>query len=270
MKYFSTISVIMLCSISACEERINEIINAEQTNLIVVEGVLTNERINHRIMLTLPYSSQNQTVQPVTGAVVTIRDSDNNQTLLNENPIGSGEYYTDSLRAVFGKTYVLNINYNGIEFTATDSPPAGQQMNQISYSKKADNDLYYRLNLSSSGSEPNYIDHNINWQQTEFCTNADIECKGRIVHYDLKTIDVQERYAPDKEDFFFPLGSRIIRKKYTVSEQYHEFLRSLLSETEWRGGVFDVERANVPTNLSKGAIGFFAVTTVVSDTVVVE
>jgi hypothetical protein len=44
----------------------------------------------------------------------------------------------------------------------------------------------------------------------------------------------------------------------------------MLSETEWRGGVFDVQRANVSTNLSEGAIGFFASCTIVTDTTVVK
>ena len=61
----------------------------------------------------------------------------------------------------------------------------------------------------------------------------------------------------------------ISRKKFSASPAYKAFLRGVLSETEWRGGVFDVERANAPTNLSEGAIGFFAVSTVVSDTTVV-
>ena len=43
----------------------------------------------------------------------------------------------------------------------------------------------------------------------------------------------------------------------------------MLSETEWRGAVFDVHRADVTTNLSNGAIGFFAVSTIVSDTTVI-
>ena len=44
----------------------------------------------------------------------------------------------------------------------------------------------------------------------------------------------------------------------------------MLSETEWRGGLFDVKRANVITNLSEGAVGFFAVSTVVTDTTTVD
>jgi hypothetical protein len=63
--------------------------------------------------------------------------------------------------------------------------------------------------------------------------------------------------------------TKIIRTKYAVSPAYREFLRSMLSETEWHGGIFDVQPAPVGTNLSDGAIGFFAVTTIVSDTIVI-
>jgi hypothetical protein len=90
-----------------------------------------------------------------------------------------------------------------------------------------------------------------------------------VVFYDLKTIDVNEIYKPAKSDFKFPLNSIVVRKKYSISPAYKIFLRSVLSETEWRGGVFDVQRADATTNLSAGAIGFFAVSTVVSDSTLI-
>jgi hypothetical protein len=80
---------------------------------------------------------------------------------------------------------------------------------------------------------------------------------------------VNEIFKPAKEDFSFPVNSVVIRKKYSVSPAYRAFLRSVLSETEWRGGLFDVDRANATTNLSAGAVGFFAVTTVLTDTMTI-
>ncbi len=126
----------------------------------------------------------------------------------------------------------------------------------------------YSLALNESGENANYIDHRIDWKTTADCLPGNT-CEGRIVFYDLKTIDVNEIYKPGKTEFLFPVNSTIIRKKYSISSAYRTFLRSVLSETEWRGGLFDVERANATTNLSAGAIGFFAVTSVVSDTTVV-
>ncbi len=267
MKYLILILIIIIGFTSACEERIDDVINTKESNLIVVEGLLTNQRMSHKIRLSRPYKVQNQSVSAVSGASVSITDNESGLFLLNEVPLGSGEYYTDSIRAVFGKIYTLHIDINGTEYTASDSPPTGQQLEPISYSKNESDDLYH-LNLFNSGSLPNYIDYDINWENTNQCNPAN-GCKGRIIYYDLKNIDVQEFYAPDKVGYFFPIGSTIIRNRHAVSEKYQTFLRSLLSETEWRGGVFDLQRDNIPTNLSEGAIGFFAVTTVVSDTTVV-
>jgi hypothetical protein len=126
----------------------------------------------------------------------------------------------------------------------------------------------YSLALTARGNDPNYIDYAISWNKTPACVSG-ADCEAKIVFYDLKTIDVNEIYKPKKADFTFPLNSLVIRRKYSVSPAYRSFLRSVLSETEWRGGVFDVQRANATTNLSEGAIGFFAISTVVSDTTLI-
>jgi len=44
----------------------------------------------------------------------------------------------------------------------------------------------------------------------------------------------------------------------------------MLLETEWRGGLFDVAHGNLETNLSQGAFGFFAVSTVIRDTIIAK
>jgi hypothetical protein len=124
------------------------------------------------------------------------------------------------------------------------------------------------LTIDKAGQDPNYIRHEITWKDTPTCQGG--VCEGLIVFYDLKTIDVQEGTKPPKEDFVIPAGATVVRRKYSVSPAYRSFLRAVMSETEWRGGAFDVERANPPTNLSNGAIGFFAVTTVAMDSTVVE
>ena len=126
----------------------------------------------------------------------------------------------------------------------------------------------YALNLYETRGGANFIDHQITWINTPSCITGN-KCEGRIVFYDLNTIDVNEIFKPKKEDFNFPANAIVVRKKYSVSPAYKAFLRSVLSETEWRGGVFDVQREDATTNLSEGAIGFFAVSTVVSDTTIV-
>ncbi len=249
----------------SCEEvPIDFPLQSQQLNVLVVEGILTNERINHRIRISRPYTTQNGTPVPVAGAIVSITDG-TSSVILTEVPAGSGEYFTPQVRAVFGRTYTLYIQYQGKNYFAQDSSVPVEPLQALDYRRVGEQ---YTLNLYRTGQDPNFIGHQISWSNTPTCT-AGITCEGRIVYYDLKTVDVNEIFKPDKAEFNFPVGSIVIRKKYSVSPAYKTFLRSVLSETEWRGGVFDVQRADVATNLSEGAIGFFAVTTVVSDTTIV-
>lgn len=249
----------------ACQEvPIDFPLQSQNLTILVIEGTLTNERINHRIKLSHPYTNQNGKSVPASGALVSITDG-TNSVVLTEFPVGSGEYFTPPARAVFGRTYTLSIQYQGNTYFAKDNSEPVEPLQAFDYKKV--NDLY-ALNLYEAGQGANFIDHQISWKNTSACITG-AKCEGRVVYYDLKTIDVNEIFKPDKAAFYFPVNAIVIRRKYSVSPACKAFLRTVLSETEWRGGVFDVQRANADTNLSNGAIGFFAVSTMVSDTTMV-
>ncbi len=265
MKIKNIISSFLLCMLSlGCEESIHKTLLTEDTNQLVVEGILTNEKTTHLIKLSTPYKTQNEIPTPATGAVIQITEGNNIYTL-TELPAASGKYYTPEMRAVVGRIYKLLIKYEGSEYTAQDYAVPVEPLHPLQYSKV--NGLY-SLDFSTPGNTPNYIDHKISWKNTPACLTG-TTCEGEIIFYDLKSIDVNEIFKPKKEEFTFPIHTTVIRKKYSTSPSYQAFLRSMLSETEWRGGIFDVQRADVLTNLSNGAIGFFAISTVVSDTTII-
>ncbi len=249
-----------------CQEQIDWSLKPGTADLIVVEAVLTNENKNQLVKLSRPYLEQNMTPEPVSGAVVTVKTSDGNFPAL-ESPVGSGLYFTDSLTAVSEKLYTLIVDYNGTTYFASATQPSGEPLEQISY-RETTNGLF-TLNFNKSGTAANYVKYLLSWQQASNCPNAN-SCQAKQIFYDLKNVDVNEQFKPDQEVVEFPEGTIIIRKKYSVSNDYREYLRGMLSETAWRGGVFDVFPANATTNLSEGAVGFFAVSTVVSDTTVVS
>lgn len=257
--------VIALLAFS-CEEPIDKPLQTVDSDLLVVDAVITNEKINHKITLSHPYQSVNGIANPASGATVYLIEG--NSVVYNtfEFPASSGVYYTEELVAVFGKPYTLLVQYQGENFTAQSGSVPVEPLPTFEYERVTDD--YYRLIINDSGSDPNFVDYTVTWKTTSFCQPGDL-CAGRVVHYDLKTIDVNELFKPDQADFVFPVGSIVIRKKYSVSPDYKNFLRSVLSETQWRGGVFDVQRANPVSNLSDGAIGYFAVASVVSDTTII-
>ncbi|MEP2668410.1 MAG: DUF4249 family protein [Cyclobacteriaceae bacterium] len=258
--------LIALVLFSCDEEKINKELMTVDSDLLVVEGVLTNEKKNHKIKLSHPHQTLNGNDEPVSGAVVTIIEGNEKVYEATEVPAGSGNYFTEEMTAVFGKLYVLYIQNDGKDYFAVAGSVPVEPMGEFQYYKVGD-DLY-SLQFADSGESPNYVDYYISWANTPSCQTEDL-CEGRLVYYDLKTIDVNSLFKPDKEDFLFPANSIVVRRKYSVSNGYKTFLRSVLSETEWRGGVFDVQRENVPTNLSAGATGYFAVSTVLSDTTII-
>ena len=264
MRRLSVFLIGLLMFIS-CEEKVELSLETKNTELLIVEGTVTNENKNHLVKLSLPYANQNGESESATGASVYLFE-DSTAVALTEFPQGSGNYYTPVLRGLFGKLYTLVIQYKGKVFFAQDSPVPVQPMNELSYRETTNG---FTLNLNPQDGDPNYVDHTISWRHTPECAGGNF-CDGRVVFYDLKTIDVHQVFKPDQEVVYFPRNSIVIRRKYSISPRYKAFLRSMLSETQWRGGVFDVQRENVITNLSPGAAGFFAVCSVVADTTLVQ
>lgn len=254
---------------TACEDPSDHAMQTQLLNTLVVEAVLTNEVTNHRVRLTRPVRTPAEAPQAISGALVQITESAGPTVTLTEQPSGSGIYRTPLARAVFGKVYTLRIVHQGKEYLAQDSSQPVDALPSLGFEAAPSGNFAYRLREPAQGNSANYIEHAISWQNTPSCSTAG-NCIGLLTYYDLKNLDVNAQFKPGQTEFTFPSGSTIIRRKYSASNAYKAFLRSMLSETEWRGGVFDVERGNTTTNLSNGAIGFFAVTTVVSDTTVVK
>jgi len=254
---------LIMAVITSCEEVVDHPLKTGD-KLMVVEGQLTNELTQHKVKLGWSVVDPDDMSDAATGAIVTITEGTTTY-VLTEDPLVPGEYLTPVMRAVVGELYTLHIRYLGQDYFAQDSSVPVEPMTPLAYRTVTNG---YVLTTEKSGEGPYYIRHNITWKDTPQCqTDA---CEGLVVFYDLKTIDVNEGTKPSQEDFVFPAGSTVVRRKYSVSPEYRSFLRAVLSETEWRGGAFDVERANAPTNLTNGAIGFFAVCTIAADSTLVK
>ena len=233
---------------------------------IVVDGILTNEKKVHEIRLTRPVTEMNQTPTPVSGAVVAVFDG-SKVYILKEDPVNAGIYKTiPEFRALYGKQYMLYIRFQDQEYTAKASmkpvvPPQPMIISNVG-------DLF-KIEFRESD-EPSMVEVYLDWSHLSgYKDKPEDETYAKLIFYSLNSIDVNEIFKPGKETVLFPVGTKILRKKYSLSDDHQKFLRTMLSEIEWNGGVFDVLPGNVYTNLSDGAVGFFAVSSVVSDSTVV-
>ena len=256
--------LILMVFLMSCEEKIDWPLDTNEPKVIVVEGVLTNERKAHEVKISRPMADINGTPLPVSGAFVAIFNKDTAVSLREVQP---GRYLTDpTVRADSGKLYRLYILYQGKEYYGDSYMVPVDSLKRLSYHQVPGREFWYELNFKETN-RPSMVEYRLNWSHLPGFRNLPAEqTRARIVYYTVKSIDVNKIFKPAKERVPFPVGTRVYRRKYSMNPSQEDFIRTLMAETEWRGGLFDVQPGNVRTNLSEGAVGYFSVSAVVADT----
>lgn len=256
----------------SCEEKTDWELDTNEPKVIVVEGVLTDERKAHEVRISGPMTDPNGTPESVSGAFVAIYETDpaGNNRAYRLRQIQPGRYLTDTtVRALNGRLYTLFIFYQGQEYWGSSYMVQGDQLDPLKYHKVPDRDYWYELNFKETN-HPSMVEIDLNWGHLIGFRNLPPEqTQARIIYYTVKSIDVNKIFKPAKERVPFPLGTRVYRRQYSMNQWQEDFVRTLMAETEWRGGLFDVQPGNVRTNLSEGAVGYFSVSQVVADTTVI-
>ncbi len=251
----------------SCEKEYAWDIQSDHMEIIVVDGIITNEHITHCIRLSFTNPDLNMNSRAASGATILVT-ADTNSYKFIESAYEPGCYYASSFQAVIDRQYHLTIEYDSQTYEAVgEAVPVTPLKNPV-FAGNADNDLL-RYVFTESG-QASMLEVYYDWSQIPAYCDEYGYCQAQETFYNLDNVDVNNIYAPPKQIIWFPTGTSIIRKKYSLSEDHQAFIRSLLMETEWQGGLFDVQHGNVPTNLSSGAIGYFAVCMVVSDTLYVN
>ena len=227
---------------------------------LIVDAIITDEVKAHGIKLTFPVSALNQQPKPATGAGVLISNEDSTWQL-TENPSNSGIYYTpSSFYARLQKNYTLLISLDGAVYTAKTTMTGGSYFKELQYAKNEDNNLYYIDWVANafSAEKAAMWELLIDWSMVQGYKHLDsLQNHARILFYTLPTLDVSEVFAPMMQSVYFPAGTIISERRYSLTGEHAEFIRELLLETNWTGGLFTVASANVGTNLSEGAFGYF-------------
>lgn len=237
----------------------------ESVSGFVVDGIITDEYKVQRISLTR--CNSDTMVLPVSGAVVTVTDSNTVYTF-SESLQTPGTYNSEPFKAFFGKRYKLNIKYNSKDYSAFASMVPVSSFIPASIETNEKKGLYWYNNVKYG--DPAMIIVDYDWSANlAYCSDYG-SSKARGIFYILNNIDENQLFAPDKEIIYFPGGTKIVRKKFGLSADHQLFIRSLLMETEWRGGIFDVQQGNVFSNITNGAHGFFGVCSVISDSLTVK
>lgn len=257
----ASFGLIMLMLIVSCEKQTSwELQKSEK--FPVAECMLTNELKYQEIRLCFSVNSLNEDPVGIQDALIEITDGDIPVVFLAD-PLEPGHYVSAiPFRVSAGRIYRLTISFESIADTAW------AEMTGVSPIEDPDiaplDSLFHLVYHESPQSSMMEIQYD--WSASPSYCEQYGSCQASEVFYTLDNIDVAKEFAPEKLVIPFPKGTNIIRRKYSLGDAHQQFIRAMLLETEWRGGLFDSEQGNVPTNFHHGIRGWFAVSAVVSDT----
>lgn len=256
------IYILLLMLITSCVKEARWNVPENGMNYIVVDGIMTNEYRIQYLYLHNNKAGLNDEAIPLSGAEVIVSNEDETFQL-KEDPEEPGRYTTDTIVvAKFNKNYSLLIFYQDRFYSAQAYMVPGKTFAELRYKQKEDEDLYYIDYVASAfdAEDPAMWEIDIDWSMVPGYEHLDPwSCRKKLMFYTLSTLDVSQVFAPIVEQVYFPAGTNITQRRYSLTPEHIDFLRSLLLETSWQGGVFPSDPANVNTNLSDGAIGFFGI-----------
>jgi hypothetical protein len=260
-KFFILLSATLLPLLVSCEEKTTWELQSSEI-FAVADCILTNELKPQELRLYRSSEKLNELPAGISGAVVEISDGRQIVKFVEDNT-EAGKYVSEvPFRATAGIIYRLTISLGEKADTAYAEMIGVAPLDNIDIAPK---DSLYRLVYHES-QDASMMEVYYDWSATpDFCSKYGA-CEASEVYYTLDNIDAEKVFAPDRQIISFPENTRIIRRKYSLSPAHQQFIRALLLETEWRGGLFDAEQGNVSTNFSHGLRGWFGACMVVADT----
>lgn len=266
MKKLVLIFITLMFLIQSCTERIDIELD-ESYSRLVVYGLLTTDTTTHYVELTKTTSYYNaDTPPPVRNALVEIADNEGQTVVLGE--ISPGRYATPSDYYVIpGNTYTLFIELeeeiNGHRtFTASSVAPSFHPIDSVKIHHLPDwgTDGFYEVQCwYQDPPERNFYMFNIykngilitDTINKRFVTDDAFfngnYTNGIGVGY-LNQSYERERVLPDDTITFQGCG---------ITEEFYEFVISLQQQTGFQTPLFSGPPANLNSNVSNGAVGFF-------------
>ncbi len=269
-KIYLSLILILFVSLSSCVEEIDLILDGDDRKQLVVDGMITTDTTSHIVDLskTAPYFSKEQT-ERVSGAEVTISDDLGNVFYLYETE--PGIYKTDTnVYGLAGRTYTLNINYDGESYYSESTMKRVMEADSLSYKWDEVREQYiilfygqepkgkgdiYMWHLYRNGKLITDTINKVLFTDDEFFDGTYIEgweinhCSHdyNIQKYDTVTVDT-----------------------HSITEDALLFFTGLLSESGYSSNPFSPPPANIHSNISNDALGLFLASAINRKTIIIE
>ncbi len=281
LKSIIYISVVFTIS---CTEEIDLNLKTGKKELIV-DAVFTDQSIDHwvKLSVTADYFSNEQN-PAVSGAHILFSDGYNTITL-HESSLHEGWYIIPaSFKAFYGRKYTIeitgvDINNDGIEENHQASnilkPVTRVDAIDLSWSLTQGQKQWQVKLFSKDNEEPGDSYAFLVYINNELISSkiSDIEVvnddyfNGNDVNGVWVQSIVEEDGEGKKTDYELKEGDWVTLEMQTINADYYDFISAVHEETGLKIPLFSGPPANVPTNISNGARGFFRVYSISRDSI---
>jgi len=293
--------LILAISIAGCKKPYNPPVVANNGSYLVVEGVINSGSTPTTITLSRTVNiSSNVTINPVTGATLTVESDQNAVYPLTET--GVGNYTSPGLNLDNARQYRLRIKTSGNEYLS-DFVPVNitPPIDSIGYNivSVADTGIQVYVNSHNSNTNSRYYrwDYSETWRfhAQYFCmyisngSNAFLlrqpdqwrfYCFSSDSSSDIvlgSSAKLQDNVIYQNPVVFIPKTSEkieleysILLREYSLTADAYTFWTNLKKNTEQLGSIFDAEPSEIAgnvhntTNADEPVIGYVSVGTVQS------
>lgn len=219
----------------------------------------------------------------VQDATVSVKDENGNIIVFTH--IGQGMYTPPAVYSgiVVGKSYTMEVLYNGTSYTATS---VAELMTTTPEINPFERDSVAKRNLQNSfGDTTGYVVslfmrddptiknyYYINVFRNDTLVTSSLPSEGRSLVYTFDDSYLDGSVGAMETTLFnkFQLGDKVKVDLYTINYQTLKFYESLDIQANNSGSIFDGPPANIVGNISNGALGYFYVSSSVTDTLTVK
>lgn len=263
----------------SCEKVINVDLNTTDPKL-VVEANITDQPGPYAVKLSRSVNYYESNVFPaVTDAIVSISDNAGNKEILQQT--SGGFYRTSKLQGVSGRTYVLNVAWNGKIYTATSTMPNKVLIDSVLYQLGGsgfgpgsggpghgvpDTSSIKRYRITSKFLDIPGIE---NFYRMELSSNDSVEIDStRIQILSDKLMDGQEM-SLSFNTRLQPFDTVVVQL-LCIDKAIYNFYNTLRAVVGESNPFMSAPPANPVTNISNGGLGYFAAYPVSKKSVIIK
>lgn len=278
----SVIAFFLMSITFSCTEE-TTINTTDSAYVPVIYGTITDQNIRQQIQISSSsgYFDKEQNKR-ISNAIVTLKEDSSvisHSYVLTQDSVGSGIYLThDPVRGKTGWSYSLSVtmdfNNDGVaeEYTAACTMPEKLKVDSFNITKKKVGEYtLYSLNISAQDqeNEENYYfgKYSINgvWYQkiSKYIEFNDVSLNGLYVKnlsvWNFNDIQDKSKFSDDdaKDMVFLTSGDSMVVEFSNISKAYFNFIDDCAHQKNGSNPMFGGPPANISTNLSNGARGFF-------------